>query len=105
MQTSINALVAAVALVVSASSFAGSMPAAGEFSAVDTSSESVAPVVTRAAVRQATVADRTGAAYANGEIVEFPDTREASGLTRTEVRQEGRVAIRARAISTGDASM
>jgi hypothetical protein len=51
------------------------------------------------------VADRTGAAYANGEIVEFPDTREASGLTRTEVRQEGRVAIRARAISTGDASM
>lgn len=77
-----------------------SMPAAGEFSAADAHGYGL-PGLSREQVRQALANSQP---VTNGEV---PEAYAAapSAHTRQEVRQEGRVAMRAGQVSIGDASL
>lgn len=82
---------------------ANGQPAAGEFSAAD-DQLMASPGLSREAVRQALADARDAQPVVNGEI---PESYAAapSSRTRQEVRQEGRMALRAGQIATGDARM
>jgi hypothetical protein len=83
---------------------ANGQPAAGEFSAAD-DQLMAAPALSREQVRQALADARTdGVVVANGEAPEAI-APAPSTLTRQQVRQEGRMALRAGQIATGDARM
>jgi hypothetical protein len=76
------------------------MPAAGEFSGVE--EQTVAgPALTREQVRQALNSNGRAQPTVNGED---PESYAAapSALTRQEVRQEGRIAMRTGQVATGE---
>lgn len=96
--------IASVALLAASASFAAPV-GVGEFSAADTVVESTAAPLSRAAVRDAVRGTPFQASIVNGEIIELPETRQATTATRAEVRQEGRLAARAHTMPAGELSM
>jgi hypothetical protein len=96
------ALAAATTLGATAS-FAGDFPASGEFSAVDQQTVT-GPTLSREQVRQALKTDGRAQPTVNGEDPESYAAAPA-GRTRQEVRQEGRMALRAGKLPAGDQAM
>ncbi len=88
-------------VLASASSLAAAFPSSGEFSAADVSPTYTASNVTRAEVRQAAESNR---GVVNGEIP-AEVTASQDVRTRSQVREEGRLAARAGHIAHGDMSL
>jgi hypothetical protein len=103
---SLRNIAAVSALLGASAAFAGGpafMPAAGEFSAVDQVEAAPSQGLTRATVRIEAANDPQAAHKVNSETLQ--STAVASKRTRSEVREEGRMALNAGKIASGEFSL
>ena len=99
---SLRTIAAVSALLGASAAFAGG-PAAGEFSAVDQIEAAPSQGLTRATARIEAANDPQAAHKLNNETLQAAKPEDAQ-LTRAEVRQEGRMALSAGKIATGEIS-
>lgn len=95
--------IAVLSALVGASAAFAAGPASGEFSAVDQIEAATSQGLTRATARIEAANDPQAAHKLNNETLQAQKPTDAK-LTRAEVRQEGRMAMSAGKIATGDVS-
>lgn len=94
--------IAATAALLGASAVWAAGPAAGEFSAVDQLEAAPSQGMTRATATIEAINSPQAAHKINNETLQNP--QESTQLTRAQVREEGRLALRAGKIPAGDVS-
>ncbi len=104
MNTSANTLrqAAVIAALLGTSAVWAAGPAAGEFSSVDQLEAAPSQGMTRATATIEAVQSSQAAHKINSETLQNDNAK--SQLTRAEVREEGRLALRAGQIPSGDIS-